>query len=402
MGTGVISNKVVAIYLGPTGIALLGQLTSFINISSTIASSGTSVGVTKYIAEYNDNISNRKKVISTSFISTILITLVTSIVLFFGAPYFCLNILKDNAYVSVFYIFAVTLILLTLNGFLISVLNGFKEFKKIILINILSSFIGLVMSIILTVKYGVLGALFSSVLSVTLIVFITISFVYRSDWFFISDFIKHFDKKYLNKLLDYSTMTFVSVFAVLYIQLEIRTYLIEHFSIIEAGNWQGIIRISEMFLSVITTTLGIYYLPRLSEIKNNTDLRIEIIRGYKFLLPITITGSILLYLSKDLVIDLLFTKDFFSMKKLFFWQLMGNIFKIASWLIAFLMLAKAMTKTYIITEIIFGLLLYLLTIFFTNKMGLIGASLAYCINYFLYFVVMLYLFRKIIFPKLLK
>ncbi len=399
MGTGIISNKIVAIYLGPSGIALLGQFVSFTGILSTIAGTGNSSGVTKYIAEYKEDELQRKKIISTGFLSTIIVTFITSVIIFIFAKQFCENILKSTHYISVFYLFASTLILFSINGFLVSVLNGFKEFKKIIVINILSSLFGLLIAVFFTMKYGIFGALCATVLSVSLISIITVIFVYNSSWFKISDFLNYFDKPVFKKLLNYTVMAFVSIFAVMYIQLAIRTYLIDHLSIDAAGYWQGMVRISEIFLSLITTTLSIYYLPRLSEIKDDHELRKEIFNGYKFLLPITLLGSVLMYLFRNFIIDFLFTDDFKPMTELFFWQLLGNVFKIASWLIAFLMLARAMTKIYIITEIIFGVCLYFMTIILTNKFGLIGATIAYCLNYFLYFIVMLIIFRKILFTK---
>lgn len=399
MAAGVVSNKIVAIFLGPSGVALLGQFVSFTGILSTIAGTGAGSGITKYIAEYRENETQRKKFISTGFISTIAVTVIASAVVFAGAGYFCEHILRSREYISVFYLFGGTLILFSINSFLVAVLNGFKEFRKIIWINVLSSLFGLLLTVFLTRQYGISGALSATVLSVSVIALITLLFVYQSDWYKFSDFTSHFDKTAFRKLLNYMVMSFVSIFAIMYVQLAIRTYLIDHFSMTEAGYWQGIVRISELFLSVITTTLSIYYLPRLSEIKENAELRQEIIKGYKFLLPLTIGGSLAIYFMREFIIDLLYTPDFKPMMPLFFWQLLGNIFKIASWLIAFLMLARAMTKVYIITELVFGLLLYGSTILFTRLFGLEGATMAYCLNYFIYLVVMICIFRNILFKK---
>lgn len=41
------------------------------------------------------------------------------------------------------------------------------------------------------------------------------------------------------------------------------------------------------------------------------------------------------------------------MKPLFTWQIIGDVFKIASWLLAYIMVAKNLTHMFIITEIIF-------------------------------------------------
>ena len=58
----------------------------------------------------------------------------------------------------------------------------------------------------------------------------------------------------------------------------------------------------------------------------------------------------------------------------------------ASWTLAYLMVAKAMIKTYVITEILFSGLFYLLTIIFTELNGLIGVTQAHLINYSIYLV----------------
>ena len=82
------------------------------------------------------------------------------------------------------------------------------------------------------------------------------------------------------------------------------------------------------------------------------------------------------------------------MKELFLWQLVGDVTKIAALLIAYLMLAKAMTKTFIITEIAFSINFVFLSIWFTSQSGLIGMSYAFALNYVLYFIVMIFATKR--------
>ena len=70
------------------------------------------------------------------------------------------------------------------------------------------------------------------------------------------------------------------------------------------------------------------------------------------------------------------------MMELFTWQLVGDIIKISSWLLAYLMLAKAMTKIYIVTEVLFSLSFIILSILFINSFGLVGVTYAFTANYF--------------------
>jgi PST family polysaccharide transporter len=176
--------------------------------------------------------------------------------------------------------------------------------------------------------------------------------------------------------------------------LIIREYIGENLGWDSAGYWQGIWYISTMYLMLVTTTLGVYYLPRLSEIRDNKELRKEIFTGYKIIMPIVIIASLIIFLLKEYVILIAFSKNFMPMIDLFAWQLIGDVIKIASWLLAYLMLAKAMTKVFIYTEILFSALFVLLSILFVNNFGLIGITYAFSLNYFLYLVVMIFIFRK--------
>ena len=192
-------------------------------------------------------------------------------------------------------------------------------------------------------------------------------------------------------------MALVTAMTVPVSQLLIRGYIIKEFSITEAGFWEGINRISAMYLMFVTTSFSVYYLPKLSEIKEDKLLRQEILKTYKIITPVIFVNLLIIYLLKDLVINILFTKEFYPMKELFLWQLIGDFFKILSWMLAFVMVAKSMTKTYITTEIVFSVLLVVLSYYFINQNGVVGATQSYCINYIIYFGAMIFVFKNKLF-----
>jgi PST family polysaccharide transporter len=104
-------------------------------------------------------------------------------------------------------------------------------------------------------------------------------------------------------------------------------------------------RISDGYLMLVTMSLSTYYLPKLSSLLSNGELRTEIFQGYKIILPAVLVSCLPIYFCY-FIIGLLYTKDF---KQLFF--SVAKDFKIAAWLIAFLMTAK--DDKFIATEIIF-------------------------------------------------
>jgi len=74
------------------------------------------------------------------------------------------------------------------------------------------------------------------------------------------------------------------------------------------------------------------------------------------------------------------------MEALFAWQMVGDALRIGSWILAFLMLGKAMVKAYIVSEIVFSALFYILVVMLVRELHLQGVVVAYAINYFLYWI----------------
>jgi len=391
--SGFVINKVIALYVGPAGLAIVGQLQSFTSIITTFSNGAISSGIVKYTAEYQD-IEEKKKIFSSSIVISLICSLIISIFLFTFSGYLSELILKDIQYSSVFIIFGATIFLFALNMVLISILNGQKEIKKYVLVNIAGSIFSLVFTSILIMQLNLMGALYAMVLNQSVIFFVTLAFVIKSSWFKLEYFKQGLDKESLSKLSKYSLMAIVSALTVPVSHLIIREYIGENLGWDSAGYWQGIWYISTMYLMLVTTTLGVYYLPRLSEIQDNKELRKEIFSGYKIIMPIVILASLIIFLLKEYVILIAFSKDFMPMIELFAWQLIGDVIKIASWLLAYLMLAKAMTKVFIYTEVLFSALFVGLSILFVDKFGLVGITYAYALNYFLYLVTMIFIFRK--------
>lgn len=401
MLTGFVSIKVVAVIIGPSGVALLGQINNFAAIALTLASGGINNGVTKYLAEFKESsfklccsyIANGARI---TFFCSIFVGLL--ILLF--ARYLSIILLHDPSFYYVFVIFAITIILYGLNMLLIAIVNGFQNFKKYVSINIADSLLGLIFSLTLVYFWGIKGAVISAVTYQSVVFFITLWLLRKEFWLKLSFFTQRFDGEIVRKYLQYSSMALVTAICVPFTQMILRSYVISTISSAQAGLWEGMNRLSNMYLLVITTSFSVYYLPKLSSISNRSLLSKEIKNAYYFLIPVIFVGFSLVYLFRSFIILVVFSADFARMQDLFAWQLAGDFFKIISWISACLMIAKSLTKLYIITEMIFSSLFLLLGYLFVNRYGVEGLTKAYFVNYFIYFLCMTgiykYLIKKIL------
>jgi PST family polysaccharide transporter len=388
MIAGFISVKVVAVIIGPSGIALVGQLNNFSAIIMAVAAGWITTGVTKYIAQYKDDIETVKRYISTAVKFTLFFSFVCGLFLVLGSSFLSLKILLDRKYEFVFIVFGITLIFYTFNTLLLAIINGYKQFSLYVKISIITSFVGLFLSLLLVIPFGINGALLNIVTNQSLVFIIALILAKRANITCLSkDCIwNKFDKNKAIQYFRFALMTLVSAFTVPVSQIIIRVYVIKAFSLQAAGWWEGINRISGMYLMIITSSFGVYYLPRLSELTNGSDIKREIKTAYKVIIPCLLAGLSCVYFSRFLIIRVLFSEEFYGMADLFFWQLAGDFLKISSWLIAYLMHAKAMVKIYLLTEIIFSGLYIALALFFGSILGLYGVVLGYSLNYALYFI----------------
>ena len=379
-----ILNKILAVYVGPSGYAAIGQFQNFIQMITTFAGSAVNTAVVKYTAEYHEDETRQRAVWKTagSFVS-IFSFIFTFLVLIFHQK-LSLLIFKTEAYGSVLIWFSVFLIFFNLNALLLAILNGKKEIIKLVVANISGSLFSLVITGVLAVMFGLYGALVALSIYQSLNFIVTLYLSYRSEWFDFSYFFGKIDRNIAKKIIAFAAMALISAICVPLSQMVIRGYLIHEYSAAYAGYWEAMIRLSTGYLMLATTTLGVYYLPRLSELTNLQDIKKEIYLGYKLIFPLAVFGGIIIYAIKDWIIQLLFSAAFLPMRELFLWQMMGDSLKIGSWILAYLMLGKAMTKLFIVTEITFTCSSIVLTYLCTQYFGFKGVSIAHLVNYALY------------------
>ncbi|MFW2105526.1 O-antigen translocase [Acinetobacter guillouiae] len=392
-------NKILAIYVGPAGYAAIGQFQNFIQIVTAFAGSAINTAIIKYTAEHYEDESKQQNIWKTAGSIVLFFSLISSLLIFIFQKKLSTYIFHTDIYQSVFVWFAVFLTFFTFNALFLAILNGKKEVLKLVVANIFGSLFSLVITSILAIKYSLYGALVALSIYQSLAFFITLFLCYKADWFRLAYLFGKVDKDIAKKFSAFALMALVSALSVPLSQMIIRGYLTDEYGLAYAGYWEAMIRLSAAYLMLVTTTLGVYYLPRLSELSDIQEIKSEVYLGYKFIFPLAIIGGLFVYFLRDGIISLLFTKTFLPMRDLFLWQIIGDSLKIGSWILAYLMLSKAMTKLFITTEIIFAISSILLTYLCTWFLGFEGVSIAHLINYAMYWLTMSFFVFKVLKEK---
>ncbi|WP_298422837.1 O-antigen translocase [uncultured Kordia sp.] len=398
---GVLTSKALAEFVGTKGMASVGNMRDFLKTIYALATFGISAGIIKYTAEHKNDQSELQKVLSTALCIIFVATLIVSTLLFFGANYWNELIFKGKEFSYIFKILALVLPLYAINVLCLGIINGFKKYKKFIILNIVGYLVNLVFTVCLMWKFALDGALISLSIVPSILLVFSLILLYRERILLPTTFtVNAFSKAYVKKYLSYTLMAVISAFIFPIIYVFVRNHIIETIGEDAAGYWEAMQRISNQYLIFVTSLLTLYVLPKLSENKTITGFRTIVFNFYKTILPIFTIGLIVIYFLRIWVIQFIYNEDFLPTESLFFWQLLGDFFKVISLVIAYQLYAKKMLGYYLFVEISSLVLFYSLSIYFTNQVGIEGVVMAHCARSFVALLLLVLIFRKSLFGKL--
>lgn len=379
-------NKILAIYVGPEGYAMIGQFQNAIQVVTTFGSGTINTGVTKYTAEYKAETDKQHLVWRTAGTLALCSSLLSGVAIAIFSEPLSSFFLHDAKYADVFVWFSVFLTLFSFNTLLLSILNGKKEIRLYITANIFGSLFSFFITSILAVSFGLHGALIALAIYQSFSFVVTLYFCSKCQWFDIRYLFGGVDLDMAVNLGKFALMALSTAICVPVSQMLIRGHLVEVLGLEYAGYWEAMLRLSLASLMFITTTLSVYYLPRFAELKDYRAIDTEVFKGYAVILPISFTLCVAMYLLQDYIIKLLFTPSFLVMKDLFAFQMLGNFFQMGSWFLGMLFLSKTKFKVHVFIQMFFSFFYVLLSYYFIEIYGFQGVAIAHAVNYLVCFV----------------
>ena len=394
------TQKIIAVFLGPAGVAHLGNFRNLIPIIQSLSTIGIFEGVIKYVAEFKEDEKELQKLFSTSFVFVLSGSLLVFLVLFFGA--FSLNnwlFSGQYDFVFVFKILSVATPFIAINALFNAIINGLSKYKEFVALNILSYVVSAFLMGLLVYYENLNGALFA--LAITPILqFVFLFYLYfRVLRSYVNFKNISFQIPYGQQFLPFVVMSLVATFLSSFVEINLRRSLVLEIDEMNAGNWTAMTYISNQYFAFTAGIFTLYVLPKFASLHTNRQFQKEVLGIYKTILPLFAFGLLLLFVCREWVILILQSEAFLGMKTLFKWQLLGDFVKMASLIISHQFLAKKMVKEFIITELISLLLFFGLASFFLKTHGAEGIVFAHFIRYVLYFLAVVFALRKFLFGK---
>lgn len=168
--------------------------------------------------------------------------------------------------------------------------------------------------------------------------------------------------------------------------LVVRGLITQELGLEAAGQFAAAWGITMTYVGFLLGAMAADYYPRLTEVINDSEAATQLIND-QTQLGLAIGGPVLLLLIglAPWAVKLLYSAEFAPAAELLQWQTVGNVFKLASWPLAFSIVATARSKTFFMIELSFNLVFLVMVWFLLPILGLYVTAIAFFAGYVVYF-----------------
>jgi polysaccharide transporter, PST family len=375
---GFVSIKVTAIFLGPAGIALVGQTGNFLTLLQGTLGNAIQTAVTKMTAEREaaGDVSH-EPLWGTAMCLALGLGLAVGVpVIVLHRPLSAWLFGREDLWPVVVLVGAIlpfTMSTLVLSG----ILTGLKQFRLIAFTNMGTTVLGAAIFIGLSYAFGLMGGLFGTILAVGSGLLVILAIVRSAKAIQVSRCFAHWRPELLPPIIAFYPMLLVHAAAEPLTLLLVRDALIGVTGVEQAGLWQATLRLSNIYTLVLLTTLSMYSLPTLAAISDPAQFR-KVMFGMSVKMgAATAAAAVAIYLCRDLIVRAVFTTAFLPVRDLLGVQLLGDVLNLAGWPLHSALMAQNRSRTYMILEVAVAVSQIALTHGLLPMIGVSAAPAAY-------------------------
>jgi PST family polysaccharide transporter len=369
-------NKLLAVFGGPGGLALLAHFQNLMALLTTLPNDGVHVGLVRYLAPRRPGSAGWRLWFGTG-------VLLNAAVLLLG--FLVLPLLRGPLLAA----FAPTpgwiagvvlgIGLLTGHAFLAAVLLAAQRLRAYVALTVLLSLLGpLAVAGALALGWPVRDVLLAYLLAQGLTLLPTALLCARAG--LLAPLGGPLSRPAVLGLGRFLLMALSVLLCSKAVDFVVRDLLIHRFSLAQTGLWQAVAKLSDNYTMVFSAVMGAAFYPRLAALAGQPAARRAYVRAVFGLLAAAL-GLGLLWLLRDWLLPLLFDARFAAARTLLAPQLAGDWAKFLSWTLLYLLMAEARVGRYVLVQLLSAALYAGLLAGLLPRFGLYGAPLAHAARF---------------------
>ena len=382
----IIRSKVIAVLLGPSGVGIEGLFKSGIELVQNVAGLGLANSAVREVADAKgindgDRISRVIYVIKKLVWLTGLLGLIV-----FAALSPCLSkfTFGNLDYTVSFVLLSVILLFDQICAGQKVILQGLSKYKQLAKTTAYGATTGLLVSVPLYYVIGIEGIV------PTLILNSICSMLFS--WYFSRKIPVQKSNISLKQVFSESQNMIKMGFSICLSTAEagLIAYLLRSYIRLEGGTesvgfFQAGFVLVNSYVGLVFNAMSTDFYPRLANVNRDNGKCRGIINGQGIVATCLLTPIVVSLITfLPLAIYILYTNEFQVIGGYIIWASLGMMFRLSSWLVSFMFLAKGVAKLFIINETVAKIYFFLFNIIGYKLGGLEGLGIAFALSYLVY------------------
>lgn len=393
---GLVKVKVLTVLLGPTGIGLMGILTTIMGTGATFFGMGLGTSGVRELALNNESTEKLGLVRKALFSANVILGLLATLTIFLFKERLSEWFFQSPDYQYAISIIAVGVFFSLISGSQTALLQGLRKITDLAKVKVIGAFTATFIGLLFIWILGESGVPFF-VISVPLVTCL-IAF------YFCLKLPKTTSSSIAIKQLSIQWRSMFTLgFAFMLTglmgtgsQLIVRSILNQKLNIESVGYFQAAWQISMTYITFVLGAMAADYYPRLTQSIHNKSEANRLVNEQTEI-AITFAAPILLAMLAfaPLVINLLYSSEFIDSIEILRWQVFGDALKIISWPLGFIILAKGYSKLFFCNELLWNASYIILVYFGLDLFGIEITGYAFAVSYLIYLLAIYAVSRKI-------
>lgn len=391
-----IRNKFIAVILGTKGFGIWSLYQTYINAVTTFSAFGLDQSGVREISKNVDDHVYTAKTIYVFRKAMLLTSSFTSLLSMIFSKEISQSLFNSSEYYLGIIIISFVIFFNTISNGQKSVLIGLRNLKYLAVSQILAAVIGSIATVLLIVIMGLYGIPFG-VFCIGLVSLV-------STWYFVKKLdipkTKPQKNEFIQTLKPLLRLGFgfsiAGLFATLSIYLT-RVFLSHHFSLEAVGIYQASWTISNMYIGIILTAIGVDFMPRLMGVIDDKEKVARLVNEQMELgLLVSSLAVVFIILFSPFILNIFFSENFIGGTEIIRWQVLGVGMRVLGFPLGHAIMAKNKPLLYLIVQAIFWFSDYLILVIISINYGFSSLGINYFISYTIYLILAWLICYKII------
>ena len=392
----IIKSKFVAILLGPAGVGIMGLYQSGLQLVQQISSMGLAQSAVRDVSEANgsNDIQRIARIVTVVHKLVWVTGLIGFVLVACCSPILSKLTFGNYDYTVPFIILSITLLLDQLSAGQKVVLQGLRRLKDLAKCTSYGVTFGLILSIPLYYWLGIDGIIPTLILNSACS--LALSWIYSCK--IKIEKVKVTPKQTLEQgkqmLVMGLSMGFTGILVSI-VSYVICIFIQSDGGLEQVGLYQVGFVIMITYVGMVMNAIATDYYPRLASInKDNIKCCDTVSQQGEIATMILAPMLVVCLVFMPFVLQILYSEKFLVANEFISWACLGMLLRMGSWLIAYLFVAKADSKLYIINELSANLYNLIFSLLGYKYWGLTGLGVAFALEYCAYFIQVYIIARK--------